>query len=133
MGLYGAEPVPESAPDPLPNPRPIQASPKTLHKYLYAGGDPVNAKDPTGRGSLQQYAFTLAVIAAFIAENPQNVILKVGEAVCFPIELVNLYLKWADGENKAGGGEGETFPVPPDPIPDLIDAAHEWCEAHIVD
>jgi RHS repeat-associated protein len=26
--------------------------PKTLHKYLYAGGDPVNAKDPTGRDDL---------------------------------------------------------------------------------
>ena len=23
--------------------------PKTLHKYLYAGGDPVNLKDPTGK------------------------------------------------------------------------------------
>jgi RHS repeat-associated protein len=23
--------------------------PKTLHKYLYAGGDPINAMDPTGR------------------------------------------------------------------------------------
>src|SRR5579863_9205385 len=26
-----------------------RTDPKTLHKYLYAGGDPVNAKDPTGR------------------------------------------------------------------------------------
>jgi len=26
--------------------------PKTLHKYLYAGGDPVNALDPTGRAEL---------------------------------------------------------------------------------
>lgn len=26
--------------------------PKTLHKYLYAGGNPVNAKDPTGRAEL---------------------------------------------------------------------------------
>jgi RHS repeat-associated protein len=25
------------------------ADPKTLHKYLYAGGDPINAVDPTGR------------------------------------------------------------------------------------
>ena len=25
------------------------SDPKTLHKYLYVGGDPVNAKDPTGR------------------------------------------------------------------------------------
>jgi RHS repeat-associated protein len=24
--------------------------PKSLHKYLYAGGDPVNRVDPTGRG-----------------------------------------------------------------------------------
>jgi RHS repeat-associated protein len=27
----------------------ITTDPKTLHKYMYAGGDPVNAKDPTGR------------------------------------------------------------------------------------
>jgi RHS repeat-associated protein len=30
--------------------------PKTLHKYLYAGGDPVNAVDPTGRAALFQTA-----------------------------------------------------------------------------
>jgi RHS repeat-associated protein len=29
---------------------------KTLHKYLYAAGDPVNASDPTGRG-LFEYLF----------------------------------------------------------------------------
>jgi RHS repeat-associated protein len=28
--------------------------PKTLHKYLYAGGDPVNAKDPTGKSALEE-------------------------------------------------------------------------------
>ncbi len=27
----------------------MPTDPKTLHKYLYAGGDPVNLKDPTGR------------------------------------------------------------------------------------
>jgi RHS repeat-associated protein len=26
--------------------------PKTLHKYLYAGGDPVNSWDPTGRATM---------------------------------------------------------------------------------
>ena len=31
--------------------------PKTLHKYLYAGGDPVNAKDPTGREDAEEYGF----------------------------------------------------------------------------
>jgi RHS repeat-associated protein len=30
--------------------------PRALHKYLYAGGDPVNAKDPTGR-DLYEYLF----------------------------------------------------------------------------
>jgi RHS repeat-associated protein len=30
--------------------------PKTLHKYLYAGGDPVNAKDPTGKDDLLEYS-----------------------------------------------------------------------------
>jgi hypothetical protein len=30
--------------------------PKTLHKYLYAGGDPINAIDPTGRDSVWEYA-----------------------------------------------------------------------------
>jgi RHS repeat-associated protein len=27
--------------------------PKTLHRYLYAGGDPINAKDPTGRDIIE--------------------------------------------------------------------------------
>ena len=29
----------------------IVTDPKTLHKYIYAGGDPVNAWDPTGRNT----------------------------------------------------------------------------------
>ena len=35
--------------------------PRTLHKYLYVGGDPVNRIDPRGReGALVEYAATLA-------------------------------------------------------------------------
>jgi len=30
--------------------------PKTLHKYLYAGGDPINGMDPTGRAELFESA-----------------------------------------------------------------------------
>ncbi len=31
--------------------------PKALHKYLYAGGDPVNRIDPTGRDDEEEYGF----------------------------------------------------------------------------
>jgi len=33
------------------NRKPID--PKVLHKYLYAGGDPVNIIDPTGKGLIE--------------------------------------------------------------------------------
>ncbi len=32
-------------------------APSTLHKYLYAGGDPINKIDPRGREELLEYAF----------------------------------------------------------------------------
>jgi RHS repeat-associated protein len=33
----------------------VPTDPATLHKYDYAGGDPVNAKDPTGREAMAEY------------------------------------------------------------------------------
>jgi RHS repeat-associated protein len=33
------------------------ADPRTLHKYLYAGGDPIGRIDPRGREALLEYAF----------------------------------------------------------------------------
>jgi RHS repeat-associated protein len=38
---------------------PNQRDPKSLHKYLYAGGDPVDAIDPTGRADLEEYSIRL--------------------------------------------------------------------------
>ena len=35
--------------------------PKTLHKYLYAGGDPVNRIDPMGRDDFMEYLRTYAL------------------------------------------------------------------------
>ena len=33
----------------------VPADPQSLHKYLYAGGDPVNGIDPTGRADFLEY------------------------------------------------------------------------------
>jgi RHS repeat-associated protein len=37
--------------------------PATLHKYLYAGGDPMNRIDPSGRANTIETVFTITVIA----------------------------------------------------------------------
>jgi len=45
----------------------IAICPKTLHKYLYASGDPVNAMDPMGRETLIEYMLKIAKPVAIIA------------------------------------------------------------------
>jgi RHS repeat-associated protein len=40
----------------------ILTDPKTLHKYLYANGDPVDLKDPTGRAAAIGYALPIRLI-----------------------------------------------------------------------
>ena len=42
--------------------------PKTLHKYLYAGGDPINSIDPMGREDLIEFSIQVAVkYGAYVA------------------------------------------------------------------
>jgi RHS repeat-associated protein len=41
--------------------------PKTLHKYLYANGDPINQSDPSGRGAIFEYEFNIGNITYKIA------------------------------------------------------------------
>jgi len=41
----------------------VPNTPKTLHKYAYAGGDPINAADPTGHETLTKYAAIVAITA----------------------------------------------------------------------
>jgi RHS repeat-associated protein len=33
--------------------------PKSLHKYLYANGDPANGLDPTGKDAYDEYGFVI--------------------------------------------------------------------------
>jgi RHS repeat-associated protein len=72
--------------------------PKTLHKYLYAGGDPINALDPTGR-TLAEYTqqikltitrVTVAAVA-FLQEEP---IVAAGYAVGFGCGVWGLAVNW---------------------------------------
>jgi RHS repeat-associated protein len=44
---------------------------KTLHKYLYAGGDPINASDPSGRLDLADYAKILGLV--MLADSARSV------------------------------------------------------------
>jgi hypothetical protein len=60
--------------------------PASLHKYLYAGGDPVNAMDPTGRSlfdttTLSFKILTAAVGVAFVGASIVEVLDCIGEAV----------------------------------------------------
>jgi hypothetical protein len=58
--------------------------PKTLHKYLYAGGDPMNALDPTGHEILIEFAKSVAIAAVFVP----TVICGVGDVVNDAVKLV---------------------------------------------
>ena len=47
--------------------------PASLHKYLYANGDPVNRTDPMGRESMFQRALlTAAIVGGYVAQYPDK-------------------------------------------------------------
>jgi RHS repeat-associated protein len=46
--------------------------PASLHKYLYANGDPVNRIDPSGRGAIFEYEFNLGNNTIKIAIHPAH-------------------------------------------------------------
>ena len=43
--------------------------PASLHKYLYAAGDPVNASDPRGRATIEEWGVIAGVVSAYVAYN----------------------------------------------------------------
>jgi RHS repeat-associated protein len=57
--------------------------PKTLHKYLYAGSDPVNGIDPTGRVDTIETIFTTTVISAPVEIAAEELGYAVAKAFCF--------------------------------------------------
>ena len=64
------------------------ADPKTLHKYLYAGGDPVDRIDPSGRADTIETIFTVTVISSPLEIGAEEVGLALTKAFCFIAKTV---------------------------------------------
>jgi hypothetical protein len=91
--------------------------PASLHKYLYASGDPVNAKDPTGKGSMVEYEFNIGDRVFKIALHPaHHYFTFAGKAFwCLHIMLA----AWIPGD-------GSTFWSTQIPLIPLCSAAGPW-------
>jgi RHS repeat-associated protein len=68
--------------------------PRTLHKYLYAGGDPTNRMDPRGRAEILQFVFTTANISSPVTPYEYGFGLGVAAAyTCYADAVIEL-LNW---------------------------------------
>lgn len=67
--------------------------PASLHKYLYANGDPANGLDPTGRGALVNFVVT---IGRFLTKVPSIVEWGVEMTACV-VALTAVLDDWVDG------------------------------------
>jgi RHS repeat-associated protein len=77
------------------------ADPKSLHKYLYADGDPINGIDPTGSAAYIESVFTRTVISSEVEVSAVNLGRDVIQVLCDAARL----LVWA------------LQPVPPGVVP----------------
>jgi RHS repeat-associated protein len=50
----------------------VPTDPASLHKYLYAGGDPINGLDPSGKAAIFEYKFNIGGIGFRVALDPAN-------------------------------------------------------------
>jgi RHS repeat-associated protein len=79
--------------------------PKTLHKYLYAGGDPVNRIDPSGREAILQFLFTTADISM-----PAEVVLSsAGAKLALCLAGIATFLKGVADSSLFDAGAGATL------------------------
>jgi hypothetical protein len=82
-------------------------NPKSLHKYLYVAGDPINAADPTGRTSiLEEGAIDVDLVSEVIHPLVKlGCTIEAGYAV--EAKVAEVLAKWATGH------EAEPLPEPP--------------------
>jgi len=70
--------------------------PASLHKYLYASGDPVNLIDPSGKGPLLDYIGSLGPTLKTVAKIAA-VGLLIAKTMCWLAKEVGAALDWAMG------------------------------------
>jgi len=81
-----------------------QLDPKSLHKYLYANGDPINRVDPTGRDD-DEYSLTIGKITLKVSARA----LEFGGAVGCSLAIVGLaitLIEHGNGIDVTLGGAG---------------------------
>jgi RHS repeat-associated protein len=82
--------------------------PRTLHKYLYAGGDPVNGWDPTGRAEMFEYGATTAAEMVIYARRIWgigrcvNSIFMIAAKMLDGLNSNNLYFWWGLAGSASG-------------------------------
>jgi hypothetical protein len=82
--------------------------PASLHKYLYAGGDPVNRIDPHGRGDIADYAYVEVLTEIPWIVTTAKITAGVYFAICKAVDV----LSWAS-THLFGGPKFEM----PEPFP----------------
>jgi RHS repeat-associated protein len=92
-----------------------QFDPRTLHKYLYANGDPMNAIDPTGKAVKPGLTFEYGLLIGTIAARTVVQVAAVGCAVDAVWELTSLMLEQAN-KHLPGGYKLPTPPPAPPPL-----------------
>lgn len=101
-----------------------QTEPATLHKYLYAGGNPVNAFDPTGRVSLpvrlQSAALEYSLIVTVVTQRTIPQLYITGRTVGCMLWQAATLIEMA--------GEGAELIHPPDWVGAGLGAGWDWCE-----
>jgi RHS repeat-associated protein len=93
----------------------IPTDPKSLHKYMYAGGDPMNAIDPTGKAVKPGLTFEYGLLIGTIAARTVVQVAAVGCAVDAVWELTSLMLEQAN-KHLPGGYKLPTPPPAPPPL-----------------
>jgi RHS repeat-associated protein len=109
-----------------------RSDPRTLNKYLYAGGDPVNATDPSGRNvalesALLQGSLALALFSNEIARQA----IMYGPAACEVFNQAWTLLQLAAGQREVTWdthkGPFVLHIEPPETILEVFQTLSDWC------